>query len=429
MKKIFTLIAMALMAVGANAQESYLVNGDTNPADYEGTWYKKATASVQLFYGKDGEWANKGSLNTADGDFTFDVFTHFVCGNQTPKDGEQPGNGTAFSLTNHKNPKSGTYYGFKPSAAGSLEVGIVLNNGKSFYVTDGDGVALSAYDIKDNEGKIVELDENSMAAKKIYGKVTFNVEAGKEYYVFCTSSKLGFMGFKFSTTSATIDTKTTAAAKEAIDAAIPSETPLSGNEEVVATPTADKATVTGKSYTAGENQELTKDASGDYLKMRTGNNGNTITLTVNSGYNITGVKLEGYSNNKSTTADRSILVNGIYVDGAETSVLASPVTLPGGTAGQTPATAEASGFEAKEKVVFSFDNSNIVSGEEDSAGKNKQIYAKITVTFKEGTGTGIQTVKSETIDVNAPAYNLAGQKVDKSYKGVVIQNGKKMIQK
>jgi hypothetical protein len=42
---------------------------------------------------------------------------------------------------------------------------------------------------------------------------------------------------------------------------------------------------------------------------------------------------------------------------------------------------------------------------------------------------GIQTVKSETIDVNAPAYNLAGQKVDKSFKGVVIQNGKKMIQK
>ena len=43
--------------------------------------------------------------------------------------------------------------------------------------------------------------------------------------------------------------------------------------------------------------------------------------------------------------------------------------------------------------------------------------------------TGIQTVKAETIDVDAPAYNLAGQKVDKSFKGVVIQNGAKRIQK
>ena len=43
--------------------------------------------------------------------------------------------------------------------------------------------------------------------------------------------------------------------------------------------------------------------------------------------------------------------------------------------------------------------------------------------------TGIETVKSQTINVNAPIYNLAGQKVDASYKGVVIKDGKKMIQK
>ena len=30
---------------------------------------------------------------------------------------------------------------------------------------------------------------------------------------------------------------------------------------------------------------------------------------------------------------------------------------------------------------------------------------------------------------NAPMYNLAGQRVSKSYKGIVIQNGKKMIKK
>jgi len=43
--------------------------------------------------------------------------------------------------------------------------------------------------------------------------------------------------------------------------------------------------------------------------------------------------------------------------------------------------------------------------------------------------TGITKTVFNANDVNAPIYNLAGQKVDKSYKGVVIQNGKKMIQK
>ena len=39
----------------------------------------------------------------------------------------------------------------------------------------------------------------------------------------------------------------------------------------------------------------------------------------------------------------------------------------------------------------------------------------------------ISTVKTAVID--GTRYNLAGQKVDKSYKGVVIMNGKKMVQK
>ena len=42
--------------------------------------------------------------------------------------------------------------------------------------------------------------------------------------------------------------------------------------------------------------------------------------------------------------------------------------------------------------------------------------------------TNINTIKTDA-DANAPAYNLAGQKVDKNYKGVVIMNGKKVMQK
>ena len=44
------------------------------------------------------------------------------------------------------------------------------------------------------------------------------------------------------------------------------------------------------------------------------------------------------------------------------------------------------------------------------------------------TGTGIQAVKTATVG-NGYIYNLAGQRVDANYKGVVIKNGQKMIQK
>ena len=44
------------------------------------------------------------------------------------------------------------------------------------------------------------------------------------------------------------------------------------------------------------------------------------------------------------------------------------------------------------------------------------------------TGTGISAVKTE-LNTNAPMYNLAGQKVDNSYKGIMIQNGKKFMVK
>lgn len=48
----------------------------------------------------------------------------------------------------------------------------------------------------------------------------------------------------------------------------------------------------------------------------------------------------------------------------------------------------------------------------------------------DGETTGIANVDvNDNFDANAPMYNLAGQRVSKSYKGVVIVNGKKMLNK
>ena len=204
------------------------------------------------------------------------------------------------------------------------------------------------------------------------------------------------------------------------------EDPNKSHQEQLAAPSADKQAVTGKCYSGGAFGELSASTSGGYLKMRTGNNDNTITFTVNQGYVITGIKLEGYSNNKSTIADRSITLTDICVDGAETSVLEAPVILPGGTMGNSPATAEADNFRATESIVLKFDNSLITTSDIDAAGKNKQIMAIITFTYTLDTGVGGVSV-TDRGDESGKVYDLQGRKVTGKAKGLVIVNGKKLF--
>lgn len=59
----------------------------------------------------------------------------------------------------------------------------------------------------------------------------------------------------------------------------------------------------------------------------------------------------------------------------------------------------------------------------------KDVPSIYIIKVEKNTADGINTVATETINANAPMYNLAGQRVGKNYKGVVIQNGKKFINK
>lgn len=56
---------------------------------------------------------------------------------------------------------------------------------------------------------------------------------------------------------------------------------------------------------------------------------------------------------------------------------------------------------------------------------------EFTVVFEDESGeaTGIQTLNAERNTLYGETYNLAGQKVNKSYKGLVISNGKKVVMK
>lgn len=58
-----------------------------------------------------------------------------------------------------------------------------------------------------------------------------------------------------------------------------------------------------------------------------------------------------------------------------------------------------------------------------------QVRVKSFIITLENDHTGIKEMTNKTLNENAPIYNLAGQRVGKDYKGVVVQNGKKFIKR
>ena len=91
---------------------------------------------------------------------------------------------------------------------------------------------------------------------------------------------------------------------------------------------------------------------------------------------------------------------------------------------------------------LSFENQKFTSVDDIKVGDVVVVYGKLkkyNTTYEldknnilislNGKTTGITNITTDEAAKNAPVYNLAGQKVTKAYKGVVIKNGKKMIQK
>ena len=71
----------------------------------------------------------------------------------------------------------------------------------------------------------------------------------------------------------------------------------------------------------------------------------------------------------------------------------------------------------------------VVYGKLKKYNDTYELDANNILISQNGTTTGITNITANEAAKNAPVYNLAGQKVTKAYKGVVIKNGKKMIQK
>jgi hypothetical protein len=240
MKKIFTLIAIAMMAIGAQAQEKVLFSND---ATY-GNGAELTTENTKLVLGNDRTTKNYDKKLASVKAYCAELFGQtvpvknedtdemedktrvvYVVGNQNPKDGEIDGDmstGNVYKPETANLPKSGTYYMITSSKSGSILAFIVLNADKNFYVakaSTGECLPTSALTIKadGDEPSTVALNDDFTVGEKTTGTVEFAVEAGETYYVFCTGSKLSFGGYIFTEGSTeSISTVKTIAANNAI---------------------------------------------------------------------------------------------------------------------------------------------------------------------------------------------------------------------
>ena len=160
--------------------------------------------------------------------------------------------------------------------------------------------------------------------------------------------------------------------------------------------------------------------NGNVWKLRTGTNSNTVTLSVNEGYKVSRVKLVGYSVN--STEGQTISLSKVSVDGADYNT--SPgVTFPVTAATQTYGTydsGEGNDMNATSSIVFTFNNSNITSGNQTQiwATEIQVWYEEVTdLTFDysaDGANAASWTKSPIAVTTNATAID-SGNKFIKSW--------------
>lgn len=317
----------------------------------------------------------KMTLNTGKTNFVNKKFTNFVSGSVNGK------------ITLGES-VDGSYFDFISEISGTLTVYISLNASKGFYVVDkGLNLVDYSYNLPIKAGNASQTfttndKGESILAAKSYGSVTFNMKPGESYKVLCTGSKLGFFGFDFIaslTTAASgfstlsmpfaVDYKSLGLTAYAIGLD-ESAMKVTYKEIDGIVPANTPVLVKGE---ASKTYSLTK-ATGDVAEV-------TTSLQVSDGKVVT----EGGHYYAFSTVDGK---SGF-------KKLADGITIPAKKGYLKLATANAKGF-------FAFDDET----------------------------TGIKGIVNGTIEEEeTPLYNLAGQRVSKDYKGVIVKNGKKFFNK
>lgn len=307
-------------------------------------------------------------------------------------------NGKADSKTGK--PTAGSYFTFTPSKDGSLEVGIYLNANKELWISDGEKRLVAGTDFtaafKSNETTEQVLTDNKLSTAAA-GTITFDVIAGKTYYVYCTGSKMGWYGMEFTPAAENYALTTADADFYTLyldyDATIPA-----GIEVYSSVLSEDKTVMT------------VNKVEGTVLPANT-----AVLLKSPAG---AGEFTFEHASEAAATVETALLGVTETTPYAELTpegkTLLTLGTKDGVVAFRKPYAAD--GSLAANRAYLLLDNT---TGEAKS----------IRVVIGGDDTTGISEVNAAKAEAEAPIYNMAGQRVAAGTKGLLIKNGKKYINK
>lgn len=539
MKKIFTLIAVAMMAVCSQAQEKVLFA----PDGAYGNGATLTSENTKLVLGNDRTTKNYDLKLTSAKAYCADIFGQkvmvensetgemeektrivYVVGNQNPKDGELDGDksaGDPYKVDKGNLPQSGTYYMITPTKDGHITAYIVLNADKNLYVakaSDGSCLSVGELTVKRDadEAETVQLSEDFKVAEKVNGTLEFNVVANETYYVFCTGSKLSFGGYVFEEFGEVEPLPE----GEKVPIDITSGWSTWGETESVEYNADGTMTfhsgawgglakwlggrdLSGYDYLVVEFAEPTTTLTQLFVQFAAEGDDNAITKQANPGatYNFIALNDERATAVNQialqTETPSDVKISAIYyikkpggeeppveegdkvnmidnfnytwnqaesIERTEDGIIFTTAEW-GGLAGWFAPDDVPSDWSEYSKIVFEFAEPTTVNtqilvsnGSENVAsawgepginklecsftGKDLSKVAqcalqtsaptvlKITAIYlvKQGGETGVENIKAQEA-LNGIRYNLSGQRVSDSYKGVVIQNGRKFVQK
>ena len=401
MKKIFTLIAMAAVALGVNAQTEWRPSEEAPAAGssiIKDDLLKVATVfetTCSAIKDEDGALAP-----VTFGGKTFQTYMQIRVDAAPTADnptGTDKGGSTPLVITAKKNVDLTVYYRRQAANDAYAE-----NDGKDMKLIDQSkpsaAIAAATYESFDIDGSYAN-------AIKV-----FKLEEGKVYTLWArgTTGRLYGLDYAEGTGSGSGgDTPTGGTfflSFDGMSAANKIDYPNGFSLQI--TGNTSKTISGAKAITVGGNQYTTMKVS----------NGAQNTLTLPTGMVAAGITFYSYVN-KDAATDRDSYwkeVAGVTYDTPEASggIFANYGEYEG-----TP-----------DKREYSFGDNRLNSITFTNTGEQCCYIIEITIAAGEVV-SGIQDVKATVVDLNAPAYNLAGQKVSENYRGVVIKNGVKMIQK
>lgn len=481
MKKLFTLISMALFATAIQAQDAEALLFDQSATVADGQEFTTASAKLTLgadqkewkvaaagikedaYYKDFGKTVQIKNSETDETEDKFGIVT--VTGSNNPKDQKEAGKGSGVNYAEDKTvgrlPQNGTYYIFTAQKSGKVQAGIILNADKAFYLVDAtnataseDGTYLEvalpdanlhSYVIKDKDGNEVELVDDGdgkggkTVSEKVTGVLEFEAQAGHTYYYFCSGSKLGIFGYIFTPTAETVTETWTVAGS----------TGILGSEWKTDDTANDMTTTDGKIYTlVKENCTLEKGTTYEFKVAKDHawteaypSQNAKLTVPETAIYKVTitfNSETKEVSATYEKTGEAGVIEHTYDVKGnffndtnwEQTYAMTKDAT---GLWTVTIENLDAGNYEFKVREdnawSVSYPASNYKVSVETSGSsltiafnpETKEISTTVT------TPSGINSVcAARQVTV---LYNLAGQKVDANYKGVVIMNDKKVLMK